>query len=181
MSIDKAVLKDMKEGLSSARKPDVTHVRKALMIYTSRPCEYGSSKYVRGNYLRPISVNGYTGRPTREDFERLRSYTRAAVSHLVEMLDRMEMHLATDPALEDIDGMMEAVYAVDTDPDTTGKVGPSFLPHIAPACASLNMAVTQAVACGLLPTDPGQPWADAKCVSPYAEEAREAWREEGPK
>lgn len=170
-------LKDLKEGLSSRRKADITHVRSSFMIYTARPCGYGTEKYERGNFQRSVSSNGYTGTPAREDFERFRAYLRAAASHVFQVLDAMELHLANDPKLVDVDGMKRAAYAVDIDEDTTGKVGPSFLPHVAPACASLNMAVTQAVLCGLLPKDPGDPWADQTCVSPYAFQARVTWRE----
>ena len=169
----KSPLKDMKEGLSSTRKPDITHVRTPFMVYTSRPCEYGSSKYQRSNFARPVSATGYGDMPTREDFERLRSYLRAAQSHIAQVLDAMEYHQSLDPDLEDVDGMRRAAYAVDVDEDTTGKVGPSFLPHVAPACASLNMAVTQAVLSGLLPKDPGQPWVDSHCLSEFAQEARD--------
>ena len=172
----KTPLKDLKEGLSSTRKPDLTHVRTPFMVYTSRPCAYGSAKYIRGNFLRPVSPEGYTGEPTRADFERYRAYLRAAASHIFQVLDAMELHQATDPELEDVEGMKAAAYAVDTDEDTTGKVGPSFLPHVAPACASLNMAITQATLCGLLPKDPGEPWSDASPVSPAATAARDAWR-----
>ncbi len=148
--------KDMKEGLSSARKADITHVRKAFMVYTSRPCEYGSARYERGNFARAVSDT--PGTPTKADFLRFRAYLRAAQSHIVEVLDSMEMHQANDPNLEDIEGMKKAAFAVDTDVPPNGSVGPSFLPHVAPACASLMMAVTQATKFGLLPEDPGQPW-----------------------
>lgn len=168
-------LKDMKEGLSSSRKPDITHVRLGFMVYTSRPCSYGSVKYERANYARPVALGHYVDAPGAADFERLRAYVRAGISHLVQVLDAMELHQSTDPKLQDVDGMKRAAYAVDTDEDTTGKVGPSFLPHIGPACASLNMAVQQAILCGLLPKDPGEPWADKQCVSPYAQEAKDAW------
>lgn len=178
-SADKPRLKDMKEGLSSARKPDITHVRTPFKVYTTRPCEYGSFKYVRANFMRPVSPSGYTGTPTREDFERFRSYVRASIAHASQALDAMELHQATDPDLLDVEGMRAAAYAADTDEDTTGKIGPSFLPHIAPACSSLNMAITQAVLCGLLPADPGQPWIDKACASPAAASARKAWRDAG--
>ena len=150
-------MKDMKEALGNARKADTTHVRRSFQIYTSRPCEYGSEKYERGNYRRPTGGAAHT-EPTKEDFERFRSYLRAARDHLDEVLDSMEMHLATDPNLIDIEGMKRAAYAVDTDTTPGAKVGPSMLPHVAPACASLNMAITQAADCGLIPRDPGTPW-----------------------
>src|SRR6185312_9875139 len=104
----KAPLKDMKEGLSSTRKPDITHVRSCFMVYTARPCSYGSVKYERANFARPVAVLGYTSTPTREDFERYRAYLRACLSHVVKVLDAMELHQATDPRLVDVEGMKRA-------------------------------------------------------------------------
>jgi hypothetical protein len=148
-------VKDLKESLSSGRKPDTTHVRTPLKVYTARGCEYGDrtqgGKYERANYLRPTgSVKG--------NFERLRGYLRAAVSHIEQTLDAMEMHQSTDPDLLDEDGMRTAAYAIDTDAKPGCPVGASHLPHLCGAAASLNMAITQAVTYGLLPADPGQPW-----------------------
>lgn len=150
-------MKDMKESLSSNRKADTTHVRRATQIYMSRPCEYGSDKYERGNYRRPTGGVVHD-QPTGADFKRLRSYLRAARDHIDETLDAMELHLAGDPELKDVIGMKRAAYAPDTDVTPGAKVGASLLPHVAPALASLNMAVTQAADCGLLPRDPGTPW-----------------------
>ena len=147
----------MKEALSSGRKADTTHVRRTFQVYVSRPCEYGNDKYVRANYRRPTGGVHHT-EPTAEDFRRLQSYARAARDHIDEMLDAMELHLATDPDLLDVEGMKRAAYAIDTDTRPGCPVGPSLLPHVAPACASLMMAITQATDCGLLPRDPGQPW-----------------------
>src|SRR3954468_5168471 len=107
-------MKDLKDALSNARKADTTHVRRAFQIYTSRPCEYGNDKYERGNYRRPTGGTAHTT-PTREDFERYRAYLRAARDHIDENLDAMELHLATDPQLLDVEGMKRAAYAVDTD------------------------------------------------------------------
>lgn len=150
-------MKDLKESLSSARKADLTHVRKAFMVYTARPCELGTIKYVRSNFLRTAApVEG--GAPLAADFVRFRSYLRAAMAHIVEVLDAMEIHQATDPNLLDVEGMKRAAYAVDTDVTPGARVGASLLPHVAPACSSLMMAVTQAVNAGLLPADPGTPW-----------------------
>lgn len=155
------MLKDMKEGLSSSRKPDITHVRLPFLVYTARPCEWGSVKYERANFLRPVSPEGYTGTPTAADFMRFRAYLRAGAAHLFEVLDALERHLAGDPQLQDVEGMKRAAYAVDTDVAPGSKHGASMLPHVAPVCSSLMMAITQAVECGLLPPDPGTPW-DAK-------------------
>lgn len=147
-----AVAKDMKESLGSGRKADLTHARQALLIYIARACEYGCAKYQRANFLRPVD-----GGPAA-DFRRLRAYVAAGLRHLTAMLEAMEAHEACDPELLDIAGMKRAAYCEDTDEDTTGKVGPSGLPHLAGACASLNMATAQAARYGLLPADPGQPW-----------------------
>ena len=145
-------LRDMKEARTSARKPDLTHMRTPLLTYGSRACEYGSEKYARANYLRPTTS-------ITDDFFRLRTYLRASVAHTLAVLDAMELHQATDPTLVDADGMKAAAFCPDTDEDVTGKVGPSGLPHLCGAVASLNMAITQATRCGLLPADPGRPWA----------------------
>ena len=147
--------KDVKEALGNSRKPDITHCRRSTMVYVARSCEYGSAKYERANYLRS------TGGPMRADFERFRSYLRAMVSHVVETLDSMERHQANDPNLEDIEGMKRAAQAADTDVTPDCPVGASRLPHVGAALASGMMALEQAIAAGLLPADPGQPWRDA--------------------
>jgi len=157
--------RDLKEALSSGRKPDITHVRGPFKTYTARPCEYGSAKYVRGNFLRPAAPEGaLLSARTRANFERFRAYLRAAASHIDATLDAMERHQARDGELTDVRGMVQAAYAVDTDAKPGCPVGPSLLPHVAHACASLMMAVTQAVDFGLLPEDPGRPW-ETKMVS----------------
>lgn len=150
-------LKDMKEGLRSARKADITHVRMPMLVYASRACEYGSVKYERSNFLRPTGDGGHT-KPTKADFERLRGYLRAGLSHTVTVLDAMEAHQAGDPQLLDVAGMKRAAYCEDTDVTPGQAVGASLLPHLCGALASFNMALAQAVACGLLPADPGRPW-----------------------
>lgn len=152
-------LKDIKEGLSSSRKPDLTHLRGVFATYTVRPCEYGSDKYERANYLRATG-DGPHDVPTAEDFGRFRAYLRAAVGHILSTLDSMERHQAQDPKLEDVEGMKRAAYAVDTDAKPGQKVGASLLPHVANACASMQMAIEQAADCGLIPRDPGTPWRD---------------------
>lgn len=164
-------LKDLKDALSNARKADTTHVRRAFMIYTARPCAFGNVKYERANYRRPTGGAPHTV-PTKADFERYRAYLRAARDHIDETLDAMELHLAGDPQLLDVEGMKRAAYAIDTDVSPGSEwLGPSNLPHVAPACASLNMAITQATDCGLLPADPGTPWNTA-AVKPQASVAQ---------
>jgi hypothetical protein len=151
-------VKDMKEALGSARKADLTHVRTSLMTYVARACEYGAAKYERANFARPAGE-------TKEDFERLRAYLRAAVSHLMVTLDSMERHQSRDPQLRDAWGMRDAAYAPDTDAKEGCPVGASGLPHLAHAAASLMMAIEQATLYGLLPADPGQPWEVRKKMS----------------
>jgi hypothetical protein len=153
-------VKDLKEGLNSSRKADTTHVRKSLKIYVARPCEWGSVKYERANFARPASSHPPgSAEAVKADFNRLRAYLRAASDHIADALDSMERHQAGDPDLRDVDGMKRAAYAVDTDAKPGCPFGASGLPHIAPAAASLMMAIEQATLYGLLPADPGQPWA----------------------
>lgn len=153
------MLKDMKEGLSSSRKADTTHIRRSFQIYTCRPCEYGSDKYERANYMRSATAKEVDADVWfRAAFERFRKYLRAARDHIDECLESMERHQSQDPKLTDVEGMKAAAYAVDTDVTPGSKIGASMLPHVAPACASLMMAITQATDAGLLPKDPGTPW-----------------------
>jgi hypothetical protein len=125
------------------------------MVYDARGKEYGTDKYERANFIRPAAADPFD---VRANFERYREYLRATLSHVVETLDAMESHQAGDPLLEDADGMRAAAYAPDTDETPGAKVGPSYLPHVSHAIASMTMAIEQATRFGLLPKDPGQPW-----------------------
>ncbi len=152
-------MKDMKEALSSARKADTTHVRGGVRRYIARTCEYGNAKgYERSNMYRATG-DGPHSEPTGADFERFRSYLRAQLDHAQAVLDAMEQHQANDPQLLDVEGMKRAAFAADTDPDKTNTIGPSYLPHLCGSMASGMIAIEQAIQCGLLPADPGQPWA----------------------
>ena len=144
---------DMKAALGNASKPDHTHVRTAIMTYIARACEYGSAKYERANYMRPTPDGS-----VKSNFIRFGGYLRSVQTHIAATLDSMELHLATDPDLEDEAGMLSAAYAPDTDETQGAKVGASGLPHVAHAAAALMMATVQATLYGLLPSDPGQPW-----------------------
>lgn len=156
------MLKDMKEALTGARKPDLTHVRRAFGVYIARPCEYGCAKgYERANYLRPAGPPAderQRAEPMAADFLRLRAYLRAAKSHIDAAIDALEQHEAGDPTLTDRAGMLAAAYAADTDTMPGAPIGASGLPHIAHAAASVQIAICQAVRYGLLPEDPGRPW-----------------------
>lgn len=147
----KEPLTDLKAALGNGSKPDITHVRKPLMNYIARACEYGSAKYERANYMRPTGSS-------REDFIRFGAYLRSAISHFVETADAMELHLSQDPKLEDLEGMRAAMYAADTDVTPGASVGASGLPHVAHGLAGAMMALVQATGAGMLPADPGQPW-----------------------
>lgn len=137
-------------------KPDLTHVRRTIQYYIARASEYGTDKYrQRANYLR-----GTSG--TAADVARLRNYLRAMKDHADRVLEAVEVHQAQDPEFQDLEGLKRAVYCADEDPDVTGTVGPSNLPNLCGAAASLNMALEQAVMAGLLPRDPGTPWKKAK-------------------
>jgi hypothetical protein len=147
------ILGDQKEALTSGLKPDITHARKPLLVYVARGSEYGSVKYTRGNYLRPTGGEEHD-LPTPADLRRYRAYLRATVGHLLDTLDAIE-HAEARHGAEF--GGVHAMQAAASAPVTDGD-RPSFLPHVAHAAASLNMALAQAIACGLLPEDPGQPW-----------------------
>lgn len=153
-------MKDQKAALGNASKPDITHVRTAMLTYISRACEYGSAKYERGNYIREAG-------DTKADFIRFGAYLRSVVSHVYKCLDSMERHRATDPDLEDVEGMLRAAFAADPDVTPGAKVGASGLPHVAHAAAGLMMAIVQATEYGLLPADPGQPWAEGVKAETY--------------
>jgi hypothetical protein len=175
------VVKDLKEGLSSARKADVTQARGGIKRYLSRACEYGNAKYARANFLRPTVEGGKRGgggavEQTRADFERFRSYLRAASSHLDAVLDSMEYHQAIDNELVDADGMRRAAYAEDEDAKPGCPIGASGLPHVAHAVASLMMAIEQATLYGLLPHDPGQPWVARTVTTTESDEVPASWR-----
>lgn len=161
-------MQDMKAALGNGSKPDLTHVRTAIMTYIARACEYGSAKYQRANYMRPVGDN-----TPRDNFVRFRAYLRSAQSHIAKTLDAMEAHQSTDPDLVDVAGMRRAAYSADMDETPGTAVGASMLPHVAHAAAGLMMSIVQATLYGLLPDDPGQPWA-ALGVAPeaHADKAR---------
>ena len=143
--------KDLKEALSSFRKPDLSHMRTPFLVYGTRGCQYGDYKYERSNYLREMETFS-------EDVERFRGYLTSTLRHVLAVLDSIEYHQANDPSLKDVEALKKAVYAIDLDVKPGDKYGPSKLPHVCGAIASLQMAVVQAVRAGVLPEDPGTPW-----------------------
>lgn len=148
-------MKDMKEALTSGRKPDISHVRGPGKVYSCRAHEYGSDKYERANYVR-LSANA------ADAARNYRSYLASVDRHITAALDAMEYLEAEFPGFEDapLSRLLEAVYAADT--DASPSFPASTLPHISHAMAGLGMAITKAVRDGILPADPGQPWKDSK-------------------
>lgn len=161
-------MRDQKAALGNSIKPDTTHVRRGIRVYIARACEYGSAKYERANYLR-------IGSSTKEAFLVLRSYLRATQDHIGAVLDAMELHQAHDPDLVDVQGMLRACYAADTSEDSTHAVGPSRLPHIAHAAASVMMAIEKSILAGVLPADPGRPWESRGEIVEVPEDPEEDW------
>lgn len=147
------MLKDMKAALGTYVKADTSHVRMGIKRFIGRVCTYGSIKYQRANFLRPL------GKTPKADFERFRAYLRAAQDHIGETLDVMEKLEASNPDLNNLRDLALACYAADTSPGNE-HVGPSNLPHVAHAAASLMMGIQQAIDAGLLPKDPGPAWED---------------------
>jgi hypothetical protein len=149
VAIAKEKLKDVKpKGV----KPDITHsIRRGFAYHAARAGEYGTAKYKeRGNYLRKRDT-------IQEAWDDTRNYARATVDHLARMLEAMEIHQATDPFLNDGDGMKAAVLCPDTDKGNE-NVGPSMLPNVSHAAMSLLMLIEKAVVAGFLPLDPGKTW-----------------------
>ncbi len=158
------MLKDMKAALGNFTKADTTHVRMGIKRFIARVCTYGSIKYERANYLRPVG-------DSVADFRRFRAYLRAAQDHIGETLDLMESLQSSVEDLSEIpfSELAAACYAADTSPGND-KVGPSYLPHVAHAAASLMMGIQQAIDAGLLPKDPGPAWKTHALTEDKAEE-----------
>lgn len=139
-------MSDMKHGLTTAR-PKLTILGKRAQVYMARAMEFGADKYARGNYHGP-PPEGVT--PT----ERYLGYLDAALRHITEIAQAITMVMGQEPEFEVGPGACGIVDAV-----SSGKFPASQLPHIAHALASLMIAVEVGVNDGLLPEDPGQPWA----------------------
>lgn len=133
---------DMKSGMG--KKPPLSHVSIALLNYTARATQFGSTKYALGNYLLP-PPEGMT------DEERLLNYIDAAMRHLTVWSDSIIRFIGGGRNAEKT--LQEACYARDAD---------SGLPHACGAGASLSMALQQAADAGLMPLDPGITWKDKK-------------------
>lgn len=144
------ILKDLKETLNGAPKADLTHVRRAFKIYTARANQYGEMKYDRANYLAP-------GKTDLDTAKMLRDYLRAVENHISYVVESLELVFLAEQESD-----KEALRSAFSLPDNerNGDYPASLLPHLAHACASLNMLVAKAALHGFIPADPGTPWLD---------------------
>ncbi len=135
-------MSDMKAGLTSSR-PKLSIVGRHSMIHQTRGTEYGGDKYARGNYhgAPPAGVTPEA---------RIMGYVDAAMRHLSAISDAYNRAVGTG-------GDARAAIAL-PDLEASGGFPASGLPHLSHVLAGLGIAVECAVADGLLPADPGQPW-----------------------
>lgn len=130
---------DLKEGLRGG-KPALSHMPLGALRWAARAFQYGSSKYERGNYLRPQVDR-------RADFDRLGMYIDATLRHIFEVTTEME-YMRGNADLDQGPYTLVGGY-----PDSESK-----LPHLAHALCSLMMAIQQGINAGILVEDPGTPW-----------------------
>lgn len=141
---------DMKAGLTSGAKPKLSILCRAGLVYEARGQEYGADKYARGNHHGPPPPALGDDRK-RAGALRLLGYIDAAQRHLTNVADAINRALGTGGDL---------VAAASTrDMDGTNTFPASELPELAHAKTSLGIGISCAIDDGLLPADPGQPWA----------------------
>lgn len=133
---------DMKHGLTSSR-PKLSICGRHAQTHQCRGTEYGADKYARGNYHGPAPA-GVTPEA------RIMGYVDAALRHLTAIADAYNRALGTG-------GDARAAIAL-PDLEASGGFPASGLPHLSHVLAGIGIAVECAVADGLLPADPGQPW-----------------------
>lgn len=129
---------DLKDSLYG-KKPQLSHMPMAALVWAARAFQYGAQKYERGNYLRPQVDK-------RADFDRLEAYIDATLRHIFSVTTEMEWARGNTP----LEGS-QVLVAGFTDTE-------SGLPHLAHALCSLMMAIQQGVDAGILVQDPGQAW-----------------------
>ncbi len=140
---------DMKQG-SAGPKPQLSQIPKASKVYIARGLEYGSDKYVRANHYgsaAPAPANI----PAPDSVVRVLGYIDAAQRHLTEVSDAIQRAIGTGGDVR------AAVYTRDM--DASADFPASQLPDLCGAAASVALAISCAVNDGLLPADPGRPWA----------------------
>ncbi len=134
-----APTKDLKAGVGG-KKPQLSHMPPGALTWAARAFQYGSTKYARGNYLRP-TVDRLA------DFDRLEAYIDATLRHIFAVTREMEWMRGNT-------GMEQGYqFLVGAFPD-----GESRLPHLCHALCSLMMAIQQGIDAGILVEDPGTPW-----------------------
>jgi hypothetical protein len=142
-------LGDMKSGLVGGARPKLSILPRHGLIHGTRAIEFGADCYARGNYHNPPPEE--LGTADVAGAKRLLGYIDATARHLSKVADQINRALGTGGDLA------EAASVVD---DVAKKDFPaSGLPDLSHAIASLLIGVTCAVDDGLLPADPGQPWA----------------------
>jgi hypothetical protein len=133
---------DMKAGLTGS-KPKMTLVGHYSAVHQVRGTEYGAAKYARGNYYGP-APKGVS------PVDRFLGYIDAEIRHLLAISNAINVAKGTG-------GDQVAACSV-IDDESSGGFPASGLPHISHAIAGLGIAIECAVADGLIPADPGQPW-----------------------
>lgn len=134
---------DMKPG-SAGPKPQLSQIPKASLVYLARGLEYGSDKYERANHYGPPA-------PGVDPVIRLLGYIDAAKRHLTEVSDAIQRAMG-------VGGDVRASVCT-RDMDASGGFPASGLPDFCGAACSVALAISCAVNDGLLPADPGRPWA----------------------
>lgn len=140
---------DMKAGLTSGARPKLSILPKHGLVHECRAIEYGADKYARGNYHAPPPAA--LGGGQHAAALRLLGYLDAAQRHITRVTDAINRALGTGGDL--------AAACATVDDITSAGFPASRLPDLAHALASLGIGVSCAVDDGLLPADPGQPWA----------------------
>lgn len=134
---------DMKEGIRGL-KPQLSQLPYASQVYSTRALEYGTDKYARGNH--------HGGPPENvTPVERLLAYIDATQRHLGKVATAIHKAIGTG-------GDIPGACAL-PDSESSGDFPPSELPHLAHAAASVALAISCAINDGLIPDDPGRPWA----------------------
>lgn len=150
---ERRTIGDMKAGLTGkgGARPALSILPRAGLTHATRGTEYGAAYYARGNYHGPVpqALVDKWG-PDLAPVIRVLGYIDATMRHLTKVADVINHALGTG-------GDARAAVAV-VDDVAVGKPA-SNLPDLAHAAASLLILIGVAVDDGLLPADPGQPWA----------------------
>jgi hypothetical protein len=142
MNDERKTVGDMKAGLTGSR-PKMSLIGRYGAIHQVRGTEYGADKYARGNYHGPAPKS-------ISSVDRFLGYIDAEIRHLLAISNAINIAKGT--------GGDEVAACSVIDDEASGGFPPSGLPHISHAIAGLGIAIECAVADGLIPADPGQPW-----------------------